>query len=119
MTSEALAEWEANELANGWTPAVVPIQKTDEEIYAEHLALGYLDPVTGIKLKTVETAQTKFTSQFTLLSGALQVQAVFPNTPTQVWDFADQPHTLTVEQVLGLLLRYGFHCQTLFANYGP
>ena len=120
MTVAEFKSWEAQEIANGWTPILPPPPpKTDAEIYAEHLALGYLDPVTGIKLKTVETAQAKFTSQVALLQVALGAGAITTSSDTQIWDYENQPHTLTVAGTFGLLLRYGLHCQYLFATYGP
>jgi hypothetical protein len=120
MTVAAYEAWRDAEIAGGWAPPPAPpVQKTDAEIYAEHLALGFTDPVTGIKLKTTEGAQAKFTSQATLLQVALGAGAITVASNTQVWDFNDSPHTLTVGAALGLLLRYGLHCQQLFADYGP
>jgi hypothetical protein len=120
MTVGEYQTWRANKIANGWAPPPPsPRVKTDAEIYADQLAAGYLDPVTGIKLKTTEGAQAKFTSQVTLLQVAIGAGALTTSSPTQLWDFDDNPHTLTVAQAFGLLLRYGLHCQTLFATYGP
>jgi hypothetical protein len=36
-----------------------------------------------------------------------------------IWDYAEQEQQITVAAFFGLILRYGMHCQQLFALYAP
>lgn len=96
-----------------------PPVPTRQQVYEAQLAAGYLDSATGLKLKTTEYAQGKFTSQVALLNLALSAGACSPTTPQTIWDFAGQPHTLATSDLLALMLRYGVFCTQLFANYAP
>lgn len=97
-------------------PAPTP---TAAQIYAEQQSLGYLDATTGLKLKTTEHAQAKFTSQVALVQLALSAAVITPATPQTIWDFADAEQELSTADFLGLMLRYGLHCKTLFDEYAP
>jgi hypothetical protein len=92
---------------------------TDAEIYAAQQALGYLDATTGLKLKATENAKQQFTSQVTLLQLALSVSAVGPSSPVEIWDYNNAMQTLPLSDFMGLMLRYGLHCQQLFKDYAP
>ena len=74
---------------------------------------------TQIKLKTTESAQQKFTSQVALTQVALQAGVINLESQMSVWDYNDTEKQLTVQEFLGLILRYGMYCQALFANYAP
>lgn len=99
-------------------PVIAPVQ-TQAEIYETHLDLGYVDAATGIKLKTTESAQAKFAQLVTLLSVALQANAVQPTTTQEFYDFDDAAHTLPISAIIALLMRYGFFCANLFNTYAP
>lgn len=92
---------------------------TAAQIYADQQALGYVDIPTGLKLKTTENAQAKFTSQVTLLQLALSAGAITTATPQTFWDYADVEQTLTTGDLFALMLRYGMHCKTIFDQYAP
>lgn len=96
-----------------------PPAPSDSDIYAGKLAEAYYDSTLEITLKCSEYAQTKFTSQFTLLQGALSAGQVTLASTVSIWDASNQEHVLTVQAFFGLILRYGFHCSNLFALYAP
>ncbi|WP_438482725.1 hypothetical protein [Oleiharenicola lentus] len=108
-----------SDIASAQPPPLTPAQ-----IYAAQLAVGFLDADTGVKLKTTERARSMFTSQATLIQLALGVlpleaRAPFLASPQQIWDFNDEEQTLSTADLIGLLLRYGQHWQTLFNQYAP
>lgn len=97
--------------------AIEPL--TQQEIYDRHLAAGYVDATTGLKLKCTEYAQAKFTQLVTLLSTALAAGAVQPTDLQTIFDFDNTEHELSVADLLALLLRYGTHCAQLFRDHAP
>ncbi|HLP26665.1 MAG TPA: hypothetical protein VK477_13375 [Acidobacteriota bacterium] len=97
-------------------PAPVP---SDAQIYAEQLALGFTDPVTGLKLKTTEYAIGKFTSAAQLVQLALSLGAIDAAAPQTFWDFTDVERTLPTSDFLALMLRYGVAVKQTFDTYAP
>ena len=95
------------------------IPLTSEQIWQGHLDAGYVDALTGIKLKTTEYAQAKFSQAEIWLKSALEQGALTPASQQTIFDFDDVERTLSVAELRGLLLRYGFHCVQIFNNYAP
>ncbi|HVT74591.1 MAG TPA: hypothetical protein VHD61_15765 [Lacunisphaera sp.] len=89
------------------------------QIYDQQQALGYVDTATGLKLKTTEYAQAKFTSQVALVRLALSAGAIDDSTAQNFWDFDNAEQTLSTADFLALMLRYGLHCKTLFDTFAP
>lgn len=85
-----------------------------QEAYESALEAGYIDGPTKIHLKTDRASQTLFTSQVTLLQLATAAK-VAPAT-TDIWDQTGTKRTLPLADFYGLMLRYGLHCQALFAT---
>lgn len=100
------------------TPSA-PAGESPEQVYLSKQAEGYLDSPTSLKLKTTESAQQKFTSQVTLLQLALASGQITTSSPVELWDYDDEIHTLPLSDFMGLMLRYGFHCNQLFKDYAP
>jgi hypothetical protein len=100
-----------------YVPEAPPINQ--QAIYDEKLVLGYVDTQTGIRLKTTQSAQNKFTSQVTLISLALSKNVMTQATPVQFWDFNDEEKVLTVSDFLSLMLRYGSFCSNLYSVFAP
>lgn len=100
-------------------PRIPTPQLSDEQIYAEHLAAGYDDPVTGLKLKTVERAQAKFGRMCTLIDLGVSQGVMTSESMVTLFDFNEAPHELTVTAFRALMLRYGLHCKTVFDLYAP
>jgi hypothetical protein len=98
-----------------WTVAA----KTPAQIYAEHLAAGYVDAVTGYKLKTGEYDTMKFTQQLVRLNSKLQNGDMLPTDLQSFWDFNDVEHELPAAEMVALLDRYGDFCTELFNTYAP
>ena len=119
MTVSEFEAWRADEIAAGWDPPVEDQEPTEEDIYIAQLNSGYEDATTGIKLKTTERAQAKFTSQVALIQLALSAGAIDGQTAQTFFDFSDAAQQLTTADFLALMLRYGAHCQYLFINYAP
>lgn len=99
--------------------ALVDAPQSAAEIYVQQQALGYEDTITGLKLKTTEYAQGKFTSQVALVRLALSAGAIDNDTPQTFWDFNDAQQTLSTADFLALMLRYGLHCSAMFGQYAP
>jgi len=100
-------------------PAPEPAPPSEWDIWEQKLNEGYTDAATGIKLATTVEAKNTFVSHATLLLVALQAGAITDATPQSVWDFDEAEHTLPAGELLGLLLRYGFHWQTMFNQFKP
>jgi hypothetical protein len=98
-----------------WTVAA----KTQAEIYAEHLAAGYVDTVTGYKLKTGEYDTMKFTQQLVRLNAKLQNETMLPTDLQPFWDFDNVERELPASEMVALLDRYGDFCTELFNTYAP
>ena len=104
----------AAELASPRTPP-----PSQAQIYAAQLAAGYTDEATGIKLKTTEQAQSKFTQGLVLIARALDAGQLTDESTFSIWDFDNVEHVLTVADYRALILRYGLFCQQLFNVYAP
>ena len=100
-------------------PVVVPDGQTDSEIWQDKLAGGWVDDVTGIKLKTTEAARNLFSGQVTMIREAIDAGILNGSVPLEIWDYNEQPHTLTVTELRGLLLRYGLAWAQMFNQYAP
>ncbi len=112
---------EANAAADiAYALANPPVQApTQQEIFDAQLALGYLDAPSGIKLKTIQRAQNRFTSMVTAIELALSVGAKQLTDEETIWDFADEPHVLPIANFRVLMLRYAAHCKAVHAEYSP
>lgn len=87
--------------------------------YADSMTGGYEDADTGIKLKTTQAAQDKFTSLITMLQEGLALGVITNDSNQVIWNYDNQPITLTVLQIRQLLFRYGIYCKTFFDEYAP
>jgi hypothetical protein len=93
---------------------------TPAESYTKRLSRGsYTDAPTGLKLKITESAQAKFTQQFTLLTAALAAGVTNPQDEQTFYDYKDEEKKLSTTDLLALLLRYGTYCQKVFIDYAP
>jgi hypothetical protein len=91
----------------------------DDELYQTAIESGYLDETTGVKLKTTKHAQEMFTALVTMLQEGISLGLITNDTLQVIWDFNNEPVTLTVLQIRQLLFRYGMHCKTFFDDYAP
>jgi hypothetical protein len=100
--------------------ALAAIAKQEEyTVWQSKLEEGYLDPVTSIKLKTTESAQSLFTSMTALINEAINLGALANDSNTSIWDYHEAEQTMTVLQLRQLLLRYGMYCKSMFDLYKP
>jgi hypothetical protein len=106
------AAWESYEY-----PVIEPSPPTDQEIWEEKLA-GVIT-VGGIDLKASINSRDTFTGQFTLLSAARQMGYIQGDSIQSIWDANNVEHKFTTDQLLGILLSYGFEWQKMFADYAP
>lgn len=96
-----------------------PAPPPQDQIYADHLAAGFDDPVTGIKFKTVERAQAKFGRMCTLIDLATNQGAMSADSVVTLFDYSEAQHELTVAEFRALMLRYGIYCKQLFDQFAP
>lgn len=94
-------------------------EKTPQEIYDEHLAAGYVDAETGLKLKTTERAIELFSQLASHIVLALSLNEVELSTSRVIFDYDDAPHELTIGDLRPLLYRYGLHCAQIHHDYAP
>jgi hypothetical protein len=87
--------------------------------YVDALDSGYIDSETGITLKTTAHAQAMFTSMVTMLQEGLCLGVITNSTEQVIWNFDNEPVTLTVLEIRQLLFRYGMHCKNFFDLYAP
>lgn len=107
IVGETVVEMNADEKA-----VVDNVGLTAEDI----LAQGYTDQETGIKLKCMNDDQFKFTSavvvnQLGLQAGLLQLTSI-----TTIWDFENIPRGLTIQDFIGLMMRYAYYIQTVYKS---
>jgi len=94
-------------------------EKEQLAFYQDALDGGYVDQITGVKLKTTTKAQSAFTSLITMIQEGLSLGAITNDTQQTIWDYDNQPVQLTTLQVRQLMFRYGLHCKAFFDNYAP
>jgi hypothetical protein len=88
-------------------------------IWYQKLQEGFTDPVTNVKLKTTVDAQRWFTSMAISVREAIDLGAITNDTQQVIWDFNEQPQTLTTLEIRQVLLRYAAYCQEIFNLYKP
>jgi hypothetical protein len=111
-SNEKASVWEAYE-----PPVIEPTPPTDQEIWQEKLA-GRIN-INGLQLKASVEARDTFCGQFTLLSAAKQMGYIEGNAMQSIWDADNIEHQMTTDQLLGVLLSYGFQWNELFRLYAP
>lgn len=89
------------------------VKKTEQEIYEDKLNQGYVDSITGIKLKTTQSAQNAFSQTMILMKNVL------PAGEYSIWDYNDVELSINKIDIIALLERYGTYCYQLFCDYAP
>lgn len=102
-------------------PIVVdaPPEALDQSIWLGKLAAGWVDPDTGIKLKTTEPARILFSDAMVLMREELDAGEITGETLRPIWDYDEQMHVLKVNDLRALLRRYGNAWQQMFAEFAP
>jgi hypothetical protein len=62
------------------------------------------------KLSANREDEAEFGKLITLLTLALQQQRMLPSTEITIWDYIRQPHAITVERFLEIMVDYGLYC---------
>jgi len=62
------------------------------------------------KLAANREDEAEFNKLITLLSLALQQNRILPSTEITIWDYIKQPHTITVQRFLEIMVDYGLYC---------
>ena len=92
---------------------------TVEQVWANWLAGSITDPVTGIVLKANRQARNDFIGQATILSISLGSGAIMGTTTVSIWDAHNVEYTMTTNECLALLVRYGFAWNQAFNELAP
>ena len=89
-----------------------------QQEYDVILQTGFQIPETNIYLAMEKDDRNALTAYGTLLSNAVNMGLITdPTTETGVLgDKNQQPHTFTVEQIMGILIQYGLYYQTQWAR---
>lgn len=61
-------------------------------------------------LKITKDAENEFSKLITLLNLGIQQNTFTSNSPIQIWDYYDNPVTLTIERFLQIMVSYGLYC---------
>ncbi len=93
--------------------------KAQLQSYESALNDGWTDDVTGVKLKTTKHAQEMFTGLVTMLQEGISLGLITNDTEQVIWNYDNEPVTLTVLQIRQILFRYGMHCKSFFDEYAP
>lgn len=123
ITADIYAAWVAAghpkaDAYEAFEPAPEPEpEPTDQEIWQEKLA-GTIN-VNGLELKASINSRDTFTGQFVLLSSAKQMGYIQGDSIQSIWDANNIEHHFTVDELLGILLTYGFKWSELFNLYAP
>lgn len=80
---------------------------------------GWTDDVTGVKLKTEESAMLTFSAMMTQILVGEQSGAFDDSTSLPIWDYYGKPHIFSVAEIKGLLFRYGIAWAEMFGNKKP
>jgi hypothetical protein len=99
--------------------AQAALPPTPEQIWWDKLAGTISDGPTGIVISASEPTRIILTGQLAMVSVALQVGAITPSTPQDIWDSAGTKHTLPTSDLIALLLRHGQAWAALFAEFAP
>lgn len=62
------------------------------------------------KLSATREDEVEFSKLITLLTLALQQNRMLPTTEIVIWDYIKQPHSITVQRFLEVMVDYGMHC---------
>lgn len=100
-------------------PASADVPRSAEEIWADKLAGGWTDPVSGIKLKTNEAARNLFIGQFVLIQAGIMGGKIQPTDNRSIWDADEVEHKLSAYEILELLGRYGAAWEGMFNKFAP
>lgn len=65
------------------------------------------------KLATSREDEAEFGKLITLITLALNQNRMLPTTDITIWDYIKQPHTITVQRFLEIMVDYGPHCYNL------
>ncbi len=113
------AEFENYCIANSASAPTPEVGPSEAEVWRAKLTEGWLDPVTKIRLKTTEEARNLFAGQVVMIREAIDQGQLSNDVLMPIWDFYEQPHTLSVGAIRNLLIRYGMAWQTMFNQYAP
>lgn len=64
----------------------------------------------GYKLAVSKEDETEFSKLITLLNLALQQNKILPSSEITIWDHVKQPHSISVERLLEVMVDYGLYC---------
>jgi len=92
---------------------------SQQNVWLEKLGAGWVDPVTGIKLKTTESARILFSDAIGLMREELADGDITLETLRPIWDYQEQMHVMKVSELRSLLKRYGQAWQQMFAEFAP
>jgi len=62
------------------------------------------------KLSANREDEAEFSKLITLLSLALQQNKMLPSTEITIWDSIKQPHNITIQRFLEIMVDYGLYC---------
>lgn len=65
------------------------------------------------KLATNREDEAEFGKLITLITLSLNQNRMLPTTAITIWDYIKQPHTITVQRFLEIMVDYGLHCYNL------
>lgn len=98
-------------------PPAPPVDQAT--IWAGVLAGVITDTVTSIPLKASVATRDTLSATLVMLREAETDGLLTPTTEQTIWDADNVARTMTVAELRGLILRYGFAWQTLHATYAP
>jgi hypothetical protein len=65
------------------------------------------------KLSTNKYDEAEFGKLITLITLALNQNRMLLTTDITIWDYIKQPHTITVQRFLEIMVDYGLHCYNI------
>lgn len=90
-----------------------------EVIWWQKLNGTITDATTGIEISASESVRNILTGQLVLVSTALQLGAIQPSTPQDIWDVHGVKHTMPASELTALILRHGIAWAAMFAEFAP
>ena len=95
---------------DGWIWASDLDDAINKFVVQSTTATSFLVFPENYKLPTAEKDETEFTKIITLLQLSLQQNKILPSTEITIWDESKNPHNITVERFLEIMIDYGMFC---------
>lgn len=95
-----------------------PVEVLSEAQIWERKLNGFLS-IEDLHLKASLDARNAFVGQYLLLSAAKESGQIQGNNTRLIWDYYNIPHERTVDELLSILLSYGFAWNQLFEEFAP